>query len=211
MNTTEQLKEIADSSASRIAKESLAIMEGFQKELELVNPLKDMKKKGDKFPAFNLPNHEGKIVSSDDILKNGPMIVTFYRGAWCPYCNIELRGYQNLLSEIKNKGATLVAISPEVPDNSLTLVEKQGLGFLVLSDIDNKLSKELGLVFQLSKELVDTYKSFGIDLGASQGNDRNELPAPATYIISKDGIITFLEAKLDYKTRTDPKAVLEQL
>ncbi len=211
MNTTEQLKEIADSSASRIAKESLAIMEGFQKELELVNPLKDMKKKGDKFPAFNLPNHEGKIVSSDDILKNGPMIVTFYRGAWCPYCNIELRGYQNLLSEIKNKGATLVAISPEVPDNSLTLVEKQGLGFLVLSDIDNKLSKELGLVFQLSKELVDTYKSFGIDLGASQGNDRNELPAPATYIISKDGSITFLEAKLDYKTRTDPKAVLEQL
>lgn len=211
MNTTQKLKKIADGAINRISKESSDIMEKFQKELEQINPVKNMKKKGDEFPSFVLPNHKGELISSDKLLKKGTMVVTFYRGAWCPYCNIELKGYQNILSEIKDKGGVLVAISPEVPDKSLELVEKHGLDFFVLSDIDNKFAKELGLVFQLSKDLVNTYKTFGIDLLASQGNNKNELPAPATYVVSKDGIISFDEVYLDYKLRTDPVDILQYL
>ena len=115
----------------------------------------DALKVGDKMPSFILPDANGKEISSDELLDNGTLIISFYRGGWCPYCNLELRALQNLLPEFEKYNANLVAISPEKPDNSLSTQEKNELKFPVLSDINNLVAKSMGLVFEVPKEVVD--------------------------------------------------------
>jgi len=170
-------------------------------------------KKGDIMPSFNLINAKGQKVSSQELLSQGPVIINFYRGAWCPYCNLELRAYQALLPEIKQAKATLVAISPELPDTSLSLVEKHQLDFEVLTDLDNELAKKMGLVFQLDKKLIEVYTKAGHDIAKAQGNDRFELPLPATYVVNSDGKILLAYVNTDYRQRLEPslalKAILE--
>ena len=166
-------------------------------------------KKGEKLPEFSLKNATGQEVNVYDILKNGPLIISFYRGAWCPYCNLELRAYKELLPEIKKAGADFIAISPELPDVSMSLAEKHNLDFQVLSDIDNKLAKELGLVFKLEDDLIEVYKSFGIDVDTAQGNTNKELPLPATYVIGADGIVLLAEVDTDYTKRLEPADALK--
>ncbi len=211
MNMVKELKATADSSATRIPEETRKVMGEFQEELEKINPLKNMIKVGDKFPSFRLKNHKGEYVSSEEILKKGPIVMAFYRGSWCPYCNIELRAYQEILPELKKKGAYLVAVSPEKPDKTVDLVIKHGLDFTVLNDDDNKLAKEIGIVFQLNGDVRKAYKGFGIDLVESNGNEKFELPVPATFVIGQDGKVIFAEANLDYRLRTDPEKLLKYL
>ncbi|MGL5617208.1 MAG: peroxiredoxin-like family protein [Sarcina sp.] len=150
-------------------------------------------------------------MGSKNLLKKGPLVINFYRGGWCPYCNLELRAYMEVLDEIKKLGANLIAISPEIPDQSLNTIEKNQLEFLVLSDIDNKVAKEFGLVFKISNELNELYKSFGINLEESQGKKSLELPMAATYVVSREGKIVKAFVKEDYKERLDPKVALESL
>lgn len=166
---------------------------------------------GDEAPRFTLPNASGQSVSLENLLQNGPVIVTFYRGGWCPYCNLELRAYQRELEKIEANGATLVAISPETPDHSLSTKEKNELAFQVLSDVDNVVARRFDLVFDMPDYLIDVYKASGLDVAGHNGNEDWQLPKPATFIIRPSGKISFADVPDDYTKRTDPSAVIELL
>ncbi|MBK5241354.1 peroxiredoxin-like family protein [Clostridium sp.] len=168
-------------------------------------------KPGDKLPDFELENSIGEKINSYDLLSNGPLVISFYRGKWCPYCNLEIQAYQEILPEIRDLGAQLVGISPELPDNSMSLVEKYSLKFEILSDIDNKLANKFGLTYYVEKELQEAYKNLGIDLVSSQGNSNYELPVPATYVVNSNGTIVLAFIDTDYTKRLQPSGVIETL
>ncbi|MCO7176195.1 peroxiredoxin-like family protein [Sporolactobacillus kofuensis] len=163
---------------------------------------------GDKAPNFSLPNPSGKIVNLSDELTKGPVILNFYRGGWCPYCNLELRAYQRALPEIHELGAQIIAISPQTPDASLTTQEKDALEFPVLSDKDGEVANHYQLIFKLQDYLIDLYRQAGFDLEKSNGNQKWELPKPATFVLDQKGTIIFAHVSSDYKERTDPTKVL---
>lgn len=166
---------------------------------------------GDQIPPFTLPNATGRPVDSQTLLAKGPIVITFYRGGWCPYCNLELRALQQTLPEIQQQGATLVAISPQTPDHSLSTAEKNELEFEVLSDVGNAVARQFGLVFQLPESLRPVYKDFGIDLVAHNGDDQYELPLAATYVIAPSGQITAAFVSADYRERMEPSAIVAAL
>ena len=166
---------------------------------------------GNHLPQFSLPNQLGKTMTSDEILSQGPMVLTFYRGGWCPYCNLELRAYQQLLPKIQAIGAQLVAISPERPDHALTTAEKNDLKFQVLSDQGAAYARSLGLVFTLPDVLRPIYESFGIYVEKHNGSDQFDLPLPATYVIDKTGLVISAFVDADYTKRQNPEAVIKVL
>jgi peroxiredoxin len=167
-------------------------------------------KVGDRAPDFELPNASGKSVKLSALLEDGPVVVTWYRGAWCPYCNIALKGFQKVLPEIKAEGASLVAISPQTPDNSLSTVEKDGLGFQVLSDKGNKTAHAFGVAYKVPAVVVEQMKG-RLDLGKYNGDSSNELPLGATYVIDRDGVIRYAFVDADYRKRAEPSAVVAAL
>ncbi|OEH91200.1 peroxiredoxin-like family protein [Bacillus solimangrovi] len=166
---------------------------------------------GEKAPDFLLPNATGEQVQLSDALQNGPVILTFYRGDWCPYCNIELRAYQRILDDIHAQGASLIAISPQTPDNSLTTQEKNDLKFHVLSDKENKVASLFRLVYPLPDYLIELYKQRGLHIDKYNEEESWTLPVAATYIIAQDKTILFEFTKADYKARVEPSEVLERL
>ncbi|WP_158837765.1 peroxiredoxin-like family protein [Polaribacter sp. L3A8] len=165
---------------------------------------------GDKAPNFTLKNALNKEVSLYNELENGPVILTWYRGGWCPYCNITLHYLQEKLPEFTKAGATLIALTPELPDNSLDTAEKNNLEFTVLSDLDNVIGKEYGVVFQLTDEVADIYE-VGFGLSEKNGNDDNQLPLAATYVIDKNGIIQYAFLDADYRQRAEPSDIIAAL
>ncbi|WP_319419765.1 peroxiredoxin-like family protein [Pleurocapsa sp. FMAR1] len=167
--------------------------------------------KGQKVPNFSLPNAVSKEITLDSLLAKGALVITFYRGGWCPYCNLELRALEQALPEIEARGATLVAISPETPDNSLTTQEKNKLSFEVLSDRGNLLAKQFGLVFTLPESLRPIYDNFGIDISAYNGDSTFELPLPATYVVAADGTVVYSFAHADYTQRLNPTEIITVL
>ncbi|MYL50871.1 redoxin domain-containing protein [Halobacillus litoralis] len=166
---------------------------------------------GEKAPNFNLPDAKGKTVELYEQLKSGPVVLTFYRGGWCPYCNMELRAYQQILEEIHGEGAELIAISPQTPDQSLTTQEKNELNYHVLSDVGNEVANQYNLVYQLPDYLVDVYKDKGLHVDKHNGDETWTLPVSATYIIDTDGTIMYDYTKADYKDRAEPSDVLGEL
>jgi peroxiredoxin len=166
---------------------------------------------GEIFPSFSLPNPGGHAVGSEELLRQGHLVVCFYRGGWCPYCNLELRAYQAVIGEIQEQGANLIAISPQLPDESLTTAAKGNLTYQVLSDLGNSLASHLGLVFELAPSVADIYRSVGYDLERINGNSSWTLPIPATYVVRKDGIIADAFVQPDYSVRKEPSEVIEVL
>lgn len=167
---------------------------------------------GDKMPSFILPNVSGNEISSDKLLEKGPIVISFYRGGWCPYCNLELRALQDLLPDFDKYNATLVAISPEKPDNSLSTQEKNNLTFPVLSDSNNEVASGMGLVFDVPKEVVNISKSeFNLDLTKFNEKDNPELPIPASYVVDTNGIIQFAFVNPDYTKRAEPSDILNTI
>ena len=169
-------------------------------------------KKGDALPSFELTDALGEKRSSDQLLKSGPMVISFYRGGWYPYCHLKLRALQKVLPEIKANNATLLAIFPELPNNSLTTQEQYELEFPVLSDLDNLVAKKFSLVFELDNKLVPLFKeNFNWDLVAINGTEKEELPIPATYVVDREGVIQFAFVQSDYTQRAEPERILEVL
>lgn len=168
-------------------------------------------KSGGDFPGFSLPGTQGKIYDSAEMLKDGPLIVTFYRGSWCPYCNIQLAEYQKHLAEWEKLGAKIVAISPELPDSTTAFAAKRNLTFPLLFDKDNAFAAKLGLVYGLPKDLKEVYKSFGIDLTTTQGNENWRLPIAATYVVGKDGKIVYHFLDVDYTRRAEPSEITDAI
>ena len=166
---------------------------------------------GAEAPDFALPNAMGREIRLSDLLARGPVVLTFYRGAWCPYCNTQLRDYQDVLGEIEEAGATLVAVSPQTPDGSMTMAERNGLAFPVLSDVGNAVSRTYGLVFEVDGRTRERYQAVGVDLAAVNGADAWELPVPATYVIDPDGRIGAAFVEADYTQRASARRVLDAL
>ena len=168
-------------------------------------------KAGDNAPAFTLNDANGKPVSSADLLRQGPLVVTFYRGVWCPYCNMELQALQAALPEIRGAGANVVAISPQLAANSRKSARQNELEFPILSDVQNDVAAAFGLRFELQDYLVELYKSLKNDLPAFNGDPSWTLPMPARYVIAQDGTIVYAEVNPDYTRRPDPSELLPTL
>jgi peroxiredoxin len=167
--------------------------------------------KGAPAPDFALPDTLGATVRLAGLLTRGPVVLVFYRGEWCPYCNLALRAYQACLPEIERLGATLVAISPQTPDNSLTTVEKKGLTFPVLSDAGNRVARQYGLVFALGEAARPVYAAIGADLPAFNGDTSWELPMPGVFVIARDGTVRLAAVEADFTQRPEPDAILGAL
>ncbi len=167
-------------------------------------------KKGDHAPNFSLNNATGQKVSLHKELKKGPVVLVWYRGGWCPYCNITLHYLQENLAEFNERGAPLLALTPEVPDKSLSTTEKNHLEFEVLSDVNNKVAAEYGIVFKLTPEVAKIYQeSFG--LSDYNGNEKGELPLAATYVIDQNGVVVYSFLHADYRERAPIEDILKAL
>jgi peroxiredoxin len=147
-------------------------------------------------------------VSSTGLLAQGPLLITFYRGEWCPFCNVALSGLQKHAEAFRAKGVTLVAISPELPNTSLTTVEKNALQFPVLSDVRNEYARKLGIVWEMPVYLKPIFKNFGTDLETRNGDGHFEVPVPATILVDKNGIVKNTYIDPDYTKRLDPEVAL---
>lgn len=170
------------------------------------------KKVGDKAPAFTLKNASGKEIALSSLLKDGPVVLTWYRGGWCPYCNIAMAAMQQELPEIQKAGAQLVALSPELPDKTLSTKEKNQLKFEVLSDLNHAVADEYGIVFELTPNVRELYKK-NFDLTEFNGKDagNSKLPLAATYIIDTDGTIRWAFLDADYRKRAEPTEIVDFL
>jgi peroxiredoxin len=168
-------------------------------------------KAGDLAPEFALPNAEGRAVSLAELLQRGPVIVSFYRGAWCPYCNIELRAYQAMLPEIRAAGGDLVAISPQTPDHSVAAVQKNALAFEVLSDHGNRVAGLFGIAYPIPEIVKTIGARFGTDLAAINGSNDGHLPISATYVIARDRRIALASVDPDFRIRLEPAEALRAL
>lgn len=210
MSLTNQLAGVKKQTAENVPAESLAIMLKSTEKLQKQHLSENAFKKGDTILPFTLPNINSTKVSLEDIT-NKFTIISFYRGGWCPYCNLELKALQAILPELTELNTALVAITPETPDNSLTTSEKNKLNFEILSDIDNVYAKSLGLVFQMPENLRELYHSFNLNVDAHNGNKNYELPMPATYIINDQKEIVYSFVPEDYTERLDPTEILDFL
>lgn len=168
-------------------------------------------KAGDKAPSFTLDDPDGKPVDSDALLVKGPLVISFYRGVWCPYCNLELQALQEVLPEVTARGASLVAISPQTAPNSRKSQRQNKLDFPILNDTKSEIAHAFGIRFALNDELVALYKGFGNDLPVLNADPSWVLPMPARYVIGTDGLIAYAEVNPDYTRRPDPSALLPVL
>lgn len=168
-------------------------------------------KAGDKFPSFALTNAEGKLVRLEELLEQGPVVLSFYRGLWCPFCSMELEALHIASDEIAKAGATLVAATPESGALPLNVKRERGFRFEVLCDLDNGLALSCGLVFRLSDELIGVFSKDGTDFPLFYGNDSWFLPIPATYIIRKDGTVHYAYVNPDFRERLDPDEIVKRL
>jgi peroxiredoxin len=164
---------------------------------------------GDTAPDFELADARGGQVRLSTLLKKGPVVLSFYRGGWCPYCNLELRALQQALPDFAVANATLVAVSPQTPDESLTTAEKNELAFPVLSDNGSAVAQRFGIAFDLADELRPIYTRFGHALPDRNGDDSWLLPIPATYVIGQDRQIVLAFVNIDYRVRLEPTLIVD--
>jgi peroxiredoxin len=169
------------------------------------------KKAGDKAPEFTLKDQDGNPISLASLLARGPVVASFYRGVWCPYCNMDLQALQTALPEIEARGASLIAISPQTASNSRKSQRDNKLAFPILSDEKSRVAAAYGLRFSLPDYLVELYKGFKNDLPTFNDNPAWVLPMPARYVIGLDGIIAYAEVNPDYTQRPDPSELLPVL
>lgn len=168
-------------------------------------------KVGEKAPSFEAMDQYDDLIKSEDVLQSEQLIVVFYRGQWCPFCNKHLKHLQDHVKDFTKAGARLVAVSPEIPVNIDKTVEKTNAKYSILYDKNNQIMKEFGVDFVLPENLQQKYLEFGIDLKQANGNDNQMLPVPATYVIGKDGIIKYIHYDPNYKNRSSADEILKHL
>ena len=161
-------------------------------------------KAGDFAPDFSLQDSDGNTVSSKSLLAKGPLVLSFYRGVWCPYCNLELQALQEALAEIQSRGASLVAVSLQSAPNSRKSQRQNNLEFPILTDHGGALAEQFGLRWNLPPYLVEVFKGFKVDLLALHGVEAWTLPMPGRYVVGQDGRIAYSEVNPDYTRRPEP-------
>jgi len=162
-------------------------------------------------PDFTLPNVRGGELRLGAVLQQGSVVLSFYRGGWCPFCNLEFRALQERLPEMRRLGARLIGISPETPDSSLSTAEKYDLQFDVLSDAGNTVARSYGLEMEGDETLRPLYLEWGLDIPQANGDDSWVLPVPATYVIDREGTVRAAHIDKDYTSRMEPEAIIEAL
>ncbi len=207
----EQTEQALQEFVSGLPKDTQNTVSGSFERLLASDVAKDAIAIGDAAPDLTLPNAKGGTLQLAELLKRGPVVLSFYRGGWCPFCNLEFKALQDRLPEMKALGATLIGISPETPDNSLSTMEKHQLQFDVLSDVGNKVARDYGLVMTLDEKMRPLYSEWGIDLPASNGDDSFELPVPATYVINTNGVVRAAHVDKDYTKRMEPEDIIAAL
>jgi len=211
MSLHEELSALKRNMITQIPEHVMGMMRDATATLAASGIVKQALKSGDSVPVFELPELGGENVQLICLLSGGPLVISFYRGDWCPYCNLEMQALQRSLPDIEQAGGQLIAITPELPEFAERTWDKGNLTFPILHDRNNAVAKAFGLVFTLPDMLRPVYEGFGIDLTESQGNDCFELPLPATYIVRPDGVIAFACVDVDYTQRMEPDSIVEIL
>lgn len=211
MNPKQELSQLRDRSSAMIDAPSMAVMNRSTDEIRQGIKRRALQP-GDVAPNFRLMDARGVSIELDDLLNSGPVVLFFYRGQWCPFCNLELRAYQERLSQLTALGAHLVAISPQLPDHTLATASKHALDFPVLSDTGLHVARAYGLAFDFSDDLKRLYlDNWKTDLVSWNGEGGWSLPVPATFVIGKDARVQFAHVDPDFRERSDPDEVLAVL
>ncbi|RMF69279.1 MAG: AhpC/TSA family protein, partial [Calditrichaeota bacterium] len=208
MSLREDIERMQKETLPGIPAETLQVMRAATEKLVKSGLAERAKRAGDPAPDFSLPNTRGEQVSLNQQLQKGPVVLSFYRGAWCPYCNLELKALDNAVERIRSLGAELFAISPNTQEKSAQFAAENPFKFDLLCDVGNEVARQFGLVFQLADELRPIYEQFGIDLPAYNGDDRYEIPIPATYIMEPNGTIVHAFVDADYTKRMEPDEIV---
>lgn len=208
LSLAEQLSAYQAAFQQRAAPERVALMETATANLRATGIASQALQVGAMAPDLTLPDALNRPVRLSALWQQGPLVLIFYRGGWCPYCNLELRAWQAHVDGLRHLGAQLVAVSPQTPDNSLSTAEKNALAFPVLSDSALQAATAFGVAFEMPPELIALYSQSGNDLTVVNGNGRWVLPLPATYVIDREGRIAHAHVEADYRLRAEPADVL---
>ena len=207
----EQTQEAKNAFIDGLPEEVQQLVGGVFERLVNSNIIDHAKKVGDRVPDFRLPNVKGGYTTLSQLLEIGPVVISFYRGGWCPFCNLEFKALHDKLPEIQMLGATLVGISPETLTVSQQTVQEHQLEFEVLSDTGNQVARDYGLVMVVDEAIRPYYEQWGIDVPAANGDETFELPVPATYVIDQDGVIRAAYVDKDYTKRMEPADIVAAL
>lgn len=206
---SEKVAELAEQLAGVAPPEVLEVFAADQRELQAAGVPASVAVPGTRFPIAELIGADGTSVSSADVLAGAPTVVVFYRGAWCPYCNIALRVYeQDLVPALEARGVRLVAISPQSPDGSVSMQQANELSFAVLSDPGNRIAAALGIVIAPSDEAQAAQKQLGLDLAAVNADGTVALPMPTVAIVDAESVLRWIDVHPNYATRTEPEDIL---
>lgn len=211
MSLKDALLEQRSRSLEKFGAERAAVLEAATDALAAEVARRPLLKVGDKAPDFMLPNVHGRPVSLSAQTANGPVVLSFYRGGWCPYCNIQLRALQQVLPVMSDLGASLIAIAPQGPDDTLSTAEKNDLAFEVLSDSACAVADAYGIAFELPDNLKEIYTDIGNVLPDRNAADDWRLPIPATFVIDRDGTLALVDIDADYRVRAEPDDILAVL
>ena len=207
LSLREQIEAFQAKSASRVSPEAQERSRARRALLVESGIAEKSLKAGETAPDFTLPDAYGEPVSLSALLAHGSVVLTFYRGDWCPFCNLTLRAYQKILPEINALHATLVAVSPQNPDNTLLTVEHKELTYPVLSDLGNQVARLYRLVWSIPED----QRSTSANLPQYNGDDAWELPLTGTFVIKPDGIVKLASVDADWTHRLEPQVIVETL
>lgn len=214
MRLQRQLRAIREQAGKNLPAEALAMLDRVVADLKARGVELGALRPGLQAPEFALPNHLGRTVSLYETLARGPVVLLFYRGGWCPYCCAQLRAMQLVLPRLIAAGGHLIAVSPELPDHSLSLAERNALDFDILSDAGAAVARGYGLVYRVPDAMRDFYRDRGLDLSRRHGRPADEpwsLPIPATYVLSPAGVVRFASIDADFTQRPEPQAIVDLL
>jgi peroxiredoxin len=208
----EQSEQLKTAAAERLPAEVLEVFDRSIEEFLDQGIPADSIKAGDVLEPFILDDATGSPVRLVEIVESGPAIIVFYRGGWCPYCNLALRTYQqDLLPQLGDFGARLVAISPQSPDQSLSTVEKAALEFTVLSDPGSRVADLLGIAFEQADDVLAAQRELGLDLTKVNAEGAVRLPRPTVLIVDQDRTVRFVDVQPDYTARTEVADIIAAL
>lgn len=211
MSLKEELGAFAQKMSENAPQEALETMGAEIGKLAESGIMNTALKVGDKAPDFELKDSEGNTINLNSLTEKGAVVVSFNRGNWCPFCNIELKHLQNKLDEIKNANANLVVISPQLQEKSAELISQNGFTYPILFDKENEVAKKFGIAFTLAESLRPIHKAFEMDIPAHNGDESFGLPIPSTYVINSNKEIIFASVNPNWMERAEPKEYLEVL
>jgi peroxiredoxin len=208
MSLREALEDLARSARARRPADVQLVIDAALAGLERSGIARSCLQAGEMAPDFELDATDGRRVSLESALRGGPAVLTFYRGGWCPYCNLALRAMDRAVPDLRDLGATVLAIAPQRVAAMRETGDRHGLGFALLSDPGNRVGRLFGLTYRLPPPLVAFYRGLGIDLPAANGTADWELPLPATYVIGRDGTVAHAFIDVDYTRRAEPADIV---